>query len=86
MATKLSAKLHICGTERCGLLIVEPWAERIELVDGKTYELTATAEDQPWFEVEHKRNTVAVYVNGKSALFELSCDGKVSRDARTPSK
>jgi hypothetical protein len=77
VATKLNAKLHIRGTERCGLLIIEPWAEQIKLVDGKTYELTATAEDQPWFEVEHIRNTMVVYVNGKSALFELSCDGKV---------
>jgi hypothetical protein len=80
VATKLSAKLHIRGTERCDLLIIEPWAERVELTAGNSYELTATAEDQPWFEVEHIRNTVVVYVNGRSALFELSSDGKVTRD------
>lgn len=77
MTTKLSTKLHILGTDQCGLLIVEPWAEKVELVDGKTYELSATAEDQPWFEVEPRKGTVVVHINGKGALFEVSCDGEV---------
>lgn len=77
MTTKLSAKLHILGTEQCDLLIVEPWAEEVELVDGKTYELGATAEDQPWFEVEPRGDTVVVHVNGKGALFEVTCDGEI---------
>jgi len=80
----LNAKLHVLGTDKCNLLIVEPWAEEIELVDDKTYELTATADDQPWFEVEPRGNTLLVHVNGRRAIFELSCDGKVVAGCDVP--
>ena len=82
----MSAKLRILGTQECDRLIVEPWAEEVGLREGASYELLATAQDLPWFEIEPKGRTLVVYVNGKHATCQLQSNGKAiaSFDVPTP--
>jgi hypothetical protein len=54
---------------------LEPWGEQLEMPSGATFTVTAEAEQQGSFEVEHGENEITLWT-WPSAIVRIYCGGE----------
>lgn len=72
---KFESSIHVTNSsERTLLFQLEPWGEQLEMPAGVRFVITAEAEQQGSFEVEHGENEITVWA-WPSAVVKVFCDG-----------
>ena len=72
---KFESSIHVTNSsERTVLFQLEPWGEQLDMPTGVRFVITAEAEQQGSFEVEHGENEITVWA-WPSAVVKVFCDG-----------
>src|SRR5215213_8218435 len=86
-AMKYQSALDITNARGSILMFnLEPWGEQIEMPSGATFNVTAEAEQQGSFEIEHGENEITLWA-WPSAVVKVFCEGDeigVSAGAERP--
>jgi hypothetical protein len=73
---KFESSIHVTNSsERMLVFHLEPWGEQIEMPSGARFLITAEAEQQGSFELEHGENEIVVWA-WSGAVAKVFCDGK----------
>jgi hypothetical protein len=73
---KFESSIHVTNsTDRMLVFHLEPWGEQVEMPSGARFLITAEAEQQGSFELEHGENEIVVW-GWPGAVAKVFCDGK----------
>ena len=73
---KFESSINVTNSsERTLVFHLEPWGEQIEMLPGARFVITAEAEQQGSFEVEHGENEIVVWA-WSSAVVKVFCEGE----------